>query len=68
VVVAGRSTSSSSEPPTKGSSARGLPARWPGNVLGQLVHLSTRELPGPSDAQAADVLRTSADATDDQGA
>lgn len=34
----------------------GVPARWPGNVLGQLVHLSTRELPGLSDAQAADVI------------
>ncbi|MEV7097248.1 helix-turn-helix domain-containing protein [Amycolatopsis sp. NPDC051045] len=34
----------------------GLPARWPGNVLGQLVHLSTRELPELSDAQAADVI------------
>ncbi|MDQ7809494.1 helix-turn-helix domain-containing protein [Amycolatopsis sp. A133] len=34
----------------------GLPERWPGNVLGRLVHLSTRELPGLSDAQAADVI------------
>lgn len=34
----------------------GLPARWPGNVLGQLVHLSTKDLPGLSDAQAADVI------------
>jgi AcrR family transcriptional regulator len=34
----------------------GLPARWPGSVLGQLVHLSTRDLPGLSDAQAADVI------------
>ncbi|WP_410572313.1 TetR/AcrR family transcriptional regulator [Amycolatopsis sp. cmx-4-61] len=33
-----------------------LPARWPGNVLGSLVHLSTRELPDLSDAQAADVI------------
>lgn len=32
------------------------PARWPGNVLGKLTHLSTRELPGLSDAQAADVI------------
>lgn len=34
----------------------GLPARWPGSVLGQLVHLATAELPGLSDAQAADVI------------
>ncbi|MET8999488.1 TetR/AcrR family transcriptional regulator [Amycolatopsis sp. Hca4] len=34
----------------------GLPDRWPGNVLGSLVHLSTRELPELSDAQAADVI------------
>lgn len=34
----------------------GLPARWPGSVLGQLVYLSTAELPGLSDAQAADVI------------
>jgi AcrR family transcriptional regulator len=34
----------------------GLPARWPGNVLGQLVHLSTKDLPGLSDAQAADII------------
>lgn len=34
----------------------GLPTRWPGNVLGQLLHLSTRELPDLSDAQAADVI------------
>ncbi|WP_103347842.1 TetR/AcrR family transcriptional regulator [Amycolatopsis sp. CA-128772] len=34
----------------------GLPDRWPGNVLGRLVQLSTRDLPGLSDAQAADVI------------
>ncbi|GAA3837602.1 TetR/AcrR family transcriptional regulator [Amycolatopsis tucumanensis] len=34
----------------------GLPAAWAGRVLGQLLHLATRELPGLSDAQAADVL------------
>jgi AcrR family transcriptional regulator len=34
----------------------GLPARWPGNVLGQLLHLATADLPGLSDAQAADVI------------
>lgn len=34
----------------------GSPARWPGNVLGQLLHLATAELPGLSDAQAADVI------------
>ncbi|WP_410667636.1 TetR/AcrR family transcriptional regulator [Amycolatopsis sp. cmx-4-68] len=34
----------------------GLPPRWPGNVLGQLVHLATRDLPELSDAQAADVI------------
>ncbi len=33
-----------------------LPDRWPGNVLGQLVHLSTKDLPELSDAQAADVI------------
>ncbi|KDN24012.1 TetR/AcrR family transcriptional regulator [Amycolatopsis rifamycinica] len=33
-----------------------VPARWPGHVLGSLVHLSTRDLPGLSDAQAADVI------------
>ncbi|MBE1495290.1 AcrR family transcriptional regulator [Amycolatopsis lexingtonensis] len=34
----------------------GVPERWPGNVLGQLVHLATRDMPGLSDAQAADVI------------
>jgi AcrR family transcriptional regulator len=34
----------------------GRPARWAGNVLGQLLHLATRELPELTDAQAADVL------------
>lgn len=34
----------------------GLPDRWAGNVLGQLVHLSTKDLPGLGDAQAADVI------------
>ncbi|MFJ7213095.1 TetR/AcrR family transcriptional regulator [Amycolatopsis sp. NPDC098790] len=34
----------------------GLPDRWPGAVLGQLVHLSTKDLPDLGDAQAADVI------------
>ncbi|MET8850907.1 helix-turn-helix domain-containing protein [Amycolatopsis sp. NPDC004625] len=34
----------------------GLPERWPGSVLGQLVHLSTKDLPELGDAQAADVI------------
>ncbi|MDQ0380507.1 TetR/AcrR family transcriptional regulator [Amycolatopsis thermophila] len=34
----------------------GLPARWAGHVLGRLLHLAARELPGLTDAQAADVL------------
>ncbi|MEQ0565488.1 helix-turn-helix domain-containing protein [Amycolatopsis sp. NEAU-NG30] len=33
-----------------------VPPRWPGNVLGQLLFLSARELPGLSDVQAADVI------------
>ncbi|HET6503114.1 MAG TPA: helix-turn-helix domain-containing protein [Amycolatopsis sp.] len=34
----------------------GLPARWPGNVLGQLLHLASRELLDLSEPQAADVI------------
>jgi AcrR family transcriptional regulator len=34
----------------------GQPARWAGNVLGQLLHLASRELPQLSGAQAADLL------------
>lgn len=34
----------------------GLPDGWPGHVLGQLLHLASRELPDRSDAQAADVI------------
>ncbi len=34
----------------------GLPAGWPGHVLGQLVHLAARELPDLSEARAADVV------------
>ncbi|WP_103340001.1 TetR/AcrR family transcriptional regulator [Amycolatopsis sp. CA-126428] len=34
----------------------GLPARWPGSVLGSLVRLSTKDLSVQNDAQAADVI------------
>ncbi|GLY70211.1 TetR/AcrR family transcriptional regulator [Amycolatopsis taiwanensis] len=34
----------------------GLPVGWPGHVLGQLLHLASRELRELSDAQAADVI------------
>ncbi|MFD9894447.1 TetR/AcrR family transcriptional regulator [Amycolatopsis sp. NPDC059027] len=34
----------------------GLPDRWPGRVLGQLLRLASRELPDLSDAHAADVV------------
>lgn len=33
-----------------------LPGRWPGIVLGQLLHLAAQELPELGTAQAADVL------------
>ncbi|MEU4522202.1 helix-turn-helix domain-containing protein [Amycolatopsis sp. NPDC024027] len=34
----------------------GLPARWPGSVLGSLVRLSTKDLSVLNDVQAADVI------------
>ena len=34
----------------------GLPPRWPGSVLGSLLHLSTKDLSVLDDVQAADVI------------